>query len=208
MDENKIPDPQRMTRQECIRYLDINEETFDNWVEGKCPKILEEGMKKPLFNLGAVVKWRVDKEKKKNKVVKTDSAEGEKTVGDIEFALREKIMRQDLRKKTIDNDEKEGILVDKKQMEDRYFRLGRALRDNLISKDSVWGPQLSMVSGFEASVYLRKEFEKFCNSIADLNLLDDHTLAIELNDYFNMGMNYRWVDVKVIDDQKLIGENK
>lgn len=190
MDENKIPDPQRMTRQEMIRYLDINEETFDNWVEGKCPKIVEDGVKKPLFNLGAVVKWRVDREKKKNKVVKADGVEGEKTVGDIEFALREKILKQDLRKKILDNDEREGFLVDKKQTEDRYFRLGRALRDNLMSKDSVWGPSLSMVSGFEASVYLRKEMERFCNSIADLNLLDDEALAREFHQYFMAGFNY------------------
>jgi len=159
--------------------------------------------------LAKIFLWRIEKAENSRKPIKKQPKENKPESGEMildpEVILREKIMRQDLRKKTLDNDEREGMLVDKKQMEDRYFRLGRALRDNLMSKDSVYGPQLNMVSGFEASVYLRKEFEKFCNSIADLNLLDDHTLALELNDYFNAGMNYRWVDVRVLDDQKLIG---
>ena len=165
MDENKIPDPQRMTRQEMIRYLDINEETFDNWVEGKCPKILEEGMKKPLFNLGAVVKWRVDKEKKKNKVVKTDSAEGEKTAGDIEFALREKILTQDLRKKTLDNDEKEGSLVNKKEHENLSYLLGRTFKETLMSQPAIISPQIEMKSAFEINVFLIKCFQNLCNRL-------------------------------------------
>lgn len=189
MDENKIPDPSRMTRQECIRYLDILEETFDGWVVRNCPKILVEGQKKPLFNLGKVVKWRIEQEQKKNKVVpKVDGVE--KTIGEVEFELKEKILKQDLRKKTLENDEREGLLVNKKEMEDLFFRMGRALRDNLMSKNTVWGPQLNMVSGFEATTYLRKECEKLCNSLAYLNNISDEDLAHEYHEYFMLGFNY------------------
>lgn len=203
-------DFRRMPRKLAIQAIGIHPETFDHWVDEGCKPVEGKGQT-AFYDLAKIFLWRIEKAENSRKPIKKQKEskqESGEMILDPEVVLREKIMRQDLRKKTLDNDEREGMLVDKKQMEDRYFRLGRALRDNLMSKDSVYGPQLNMVSGFEASVYLRKEFEKFCNSIADLNLLDDHALALELNDYFNAGMNYRWADVRVVDDQKLIGESK
>ncbi len=198
-------DFRRMPRKLAIQAIGIHPETFDHWVDEGCKPVEGKGQT-AFYDLAKIFLWRIEKAENSRKPIKKQPKENKPDSGEMildpEVILREKIMRQDLRKKTLDNDEREGMLVDKKQMEDRYFRLGRALRDNLMSKDSVYGPQLNMVSGFEASVYLRKEFEKFCNSLSDLNILDDHNLALEFNYYFDLGVKYRDIEIKVINEVK------
>lgn len=181
-----------MPRNLMIQALNIHPETFDSWITQGAP--IESGKgKTALHDIGKILVWRVEKEKAAKKNLPKPPKENDKPEqqSDPEVLIKMKTLEQDLRKKIRENDLADGYLCDKKQTEDRYFRLGRALRDNLMSKDSVWGPSLSMVSGFEASVYLRKEMERFCNSIADLNLLDDEALAREFHEYFMAGVNYK-----------------
>jgi phage terminase Nu1 subunit (DNA packaging protein) len=187
-------DPHFMTRKQMIQFLDINPETFDNWCKDlNMPRSNTEPDSKQTWHLGDVIRWRILKEKqdKKDKKIKEALAkEPGAIIDDKEAMLREKILVQDLRKKTIENDEREGLLVNKKQMEDLFFRLGRGVRDNLMSKPQVYGPQLEGLTAFDITTYLRKEFEKLCNSLADLNHISDHDYALELHEMFVLGFNY------------------
>ena len=189
--------PLRMTRKQMIMFLDIDSGTFDNWMSDlTCPRIEKAG-EKNLYHLGDVVRWRIDKEKqdKKQKRAVQSASIDDKKKDDASpiFAIEDKIKVQELRKKTRENDEADGLLVDKKKMEDLFYNLGRAVRENIMSKPQVYGPMLDMKTGFEVTTYLIKEFEKLCNSIAGLEVLkirDLHDQAIELNDMFIKGYNY------------------
>lgn len=191
----------RMTRKQMIQALNIHPETFDAWISQGAP--IEEGEgKSAVHDIGRILEWRVERERQSKKnapKIKIKKDDGE-TVDVSDSKLKELILKEDLRKKKIENDEREGLLVNKKEMEDLFFRMGRALRDNLMSKNTVWGPQLNMVSGFEATTYLRKECEKLCNSLAYLNNISDEELAHEYHEYFMLGFNYAKGNLNV--DQK------
>lgn len=183
----------RMTRKQMIQALNVHPETFDAWISQGAP--IEEGEgRTALHDIGRILEWRVERErqnKKNSPKIKVKAEEKEENLPpDPEALLKQKIAEQELRKKIRENDLSDGLLVNKKEMEDLFFRMGRALRDNLMSKNTVWGPQLNMVSGFEATTYLRKECEKLCNSLAYLNNISDEELAHEYHEYFMLGFNY------------------
>lgn len=189
---NEEVDFKKMWRKQIIQAIGVHPETFDHWVDEGCPVVEGKGQT-ALYDLGAVFRWRIEKAEKSRKPIKKekDEAKGDgQLIADKEVILRERILVQDLRKKTIENDEREGLLVNKKQMEDLFFRLGRGVRDNLMSKPQIYGPQLEGLSSFEITTYLRKEFEKLCNSLADLNHISDHDYALELHEMFMLGFNY------------------
>lgn len=178
-----IIDPRKLKRKDLLYFIGVTDDTIEAWINNGCP-VVSDG-KNQLFNLPELFKWKILWERGKAK----ESIKPNDGTDDIVEAKR-KIAIQDLRAKKLENDEREGLLVNKKEMEDLFFRMGRALRDNLMSKNTVWGPQLNMVSGFEATTYLRKECEKLCNSLAYLNNISDEELAHEYHEYFMLGFNY------------------
>lgn len=181
----------RLPRKLAIQAIGIHPETFDHWVNEGCKPVEGKGQT-AYYDLGQIFRWRIEKAENSRKPIKKEKIKKDdgETVDVSDSKLKELILKEDLRKKKIENDEREGLLVNKKEMEDLFFRMGRALRDNLMSKNTVWGPQLNMVSGFEATTYLRKECEKLCNSLAYLNNISDEELAHEYHEYFMLGFNY------------------
>ena len=156
----------RMPRNLMIQALDIHPETFDAWVIQGAP--IEEGSgRTALHDIGKFLLWRVEKEKasKKNqKKIKVEKETGE-MISDPEVLLREKILVQDLRKKTLDNDEREGSLVNKKEHENLSYLLGRTFKETLMSQPAIISPQIEMKSAFEINVFLIKCFQNLCNRL-------------------------------------------
>lgn len=186
-------DFRKMTRGQMIQALNIHPETFDAWAIKGAPVEDGEG-RSALYDIGKVLEWRVNREKEakkndpKNKPPKKEPSDE----SDPESLLKQKISLQELRKKTRENDEADGLLVNKKEMDNLFFNLGKNLRQNLMSKPPVYGPQCEGKSGFEITNYLLKEFERLLNSISGLEgfIFDDEAQAYELHEMFIKGYNY------------------
>lgn len=177
-------DPHEMTRKQVIMFLGIHSETFDSWCnDPSMPRLKIDGKVKDMYRVSDIFKWRLEKEKKK----------GKEADGDPESVLKQKIGQQELRKKTRENDEADGLLVDKKKMERLYFDLGKNIRQNIMSKPQVYAPECAGKSSFEIMTYLMKEFERLCNGIAGLegiNFKNDIDEAYEYHEMFMKGYDY------------------
>lgn len=150
--------PERLNKQKLSYMIGISINSINDWVEAKGCPCQREG-NELIFSLPEVFEWRIKYEKKN---IKEANAKAKDEAGITKGGL-DPVEFERCRKLKLENDEKEGLLVDKKQMENQYFNLGKTIKDNLISKPPIWAPQLEMKSSFEIMTLLRKYIEQFCN---------------------------------------------
>jgi hypothetical protein len=189
----KDVDFRRLPRNLAIQALGCHPETFDAWVMKGLPSVEGTG-RAAVYDIGKILDWRVEKEKeKKRQEVKAREKKDKESPGDDqESGMKYKISLQELRKKTRENDEADGHLVDRYATDNLFFNLGKNIRLNLIPKAHVYGPQCEGKTGFEIATFLLKEFEKLCNSISGLEGFNfsEEALAYEYHEMFMKGFEY------------------
>lgn len=149
-----------LTRSQLILCFDVTGDTIDNWVELGMEMIISNGSK--FYDSGKVFKWRLDRETSKIKS-KAPLNDGEI---DIDEAKRQDVL-ESLRKKRIENDESEKILINFSEANKRFSDLAILVKTSMLNIPPVISANLEGKSAFEIENRLRKEIEKSLNSLSD-----------------------------------------
>lgn len=146
-----------LSRRQVILCFDVTGDTIDNWIELGMPVNIDD-----TFSISKCFKWRLDREANKIRV-KEILPTGEI---DIDEARRLDVI-ESARKKKIENDLNEGLLVNKGDADKLFYNLGVSFKSAMLNFIPSVSPILVGKSQFEIETIIRKQVERSLNEFAD-----------------------------------------